>query len=608
MSDGSFDALTHLRNGLVFSNLDHHLLEQLAASLVPVDISRGEVLMAEGDPAGDAWIVVTGRLEVSTLTGGRSTVIAELGPGSVVGEMALLSGSQRSASVRAIRNCRLLRLAAADFHRIALEDPSVVLGVAQTVVRRLERSIHDQQTKSRPSVIAVIPAGTTPGHRDFAARFVEVEGSFQRTTLVSEGDVAHIPSDGAAEMEELLHGIEADHDLTLLVADTGDTEWTRLCVRHADTILLVGHASGLHERSPAEWAAEQESPDHGHADRHLVLLHSGNQPRRTVGHVEMRDVDRHHHVTVGSTGDLQRLSRILAGSSVGVVLGGGGAKGFAHLGVLRALIEAGIPIDHIGGASIGAVVAGIYAIGWSWDEMAARARMVTVDRGSLIDPVLPAVALARGGRLKRAIRDLFGDSDIEDMPTDFFCVSTDLSNGTLQVHAAGPMWRSVRASVAIPGVFPPVRGTAGQVLVDGGVLNNLPADIMRELLNPATVIGSDVQGSSQLPVADLSTDGVVSGWTVMGRRYAPGKEPMQLPRMIDLLTSATAATGRHGATFADVVFRPPVGQYAILDFQSHAAILEAGYRHAVEILEHWPRPASCDPPVPPDEIKLRLGD
>ncbi len=610
MSDASFRALTHLRDGLVFSNLADEQLQALAACLIPVDIARGEILMSEGDPPGDAWIVVTGRLEVSTHSGGRTTTIAELGPGSVVGEMALLSGSRRSASVRAVRNCRLLRLNASDFHRVALQDPQVVLGMARTVVQRLEQSIHDHKPRPRPSVAAIIPAGTEPDHEEFAARFAEVPGPFERVVVVRHGDVA---SDAAglpreAELTEFLHRIEADHDLTVLVAEAADSDWTRRCVRHADATLLVGRASGLRERGPAEVAAVEERSEHGYAERHLVVLHSDGRPRGTRAYLRPRDVDRHHHVTTWSTADLQRVSRIVGGATVGMVLGGGGAKGFAHLGVLKALIEAGIPIDHVGGASIGAVVAGIYASGWDWEEMAAKARMVTVDRGSLIDPVFPAVALASGQRLKRAIQDLYHDSDIEDMRTDFFCVSTDLTNGALQVHSVGPMWRAIRASVAIPGVFPPMRGSARQVLVDGGVLNNLPADVMRELFDPATVIASDVQGSSQLPVEDLGSDGVVSGWTVLGRRYAPRKEPMQLPRMIDLLTSATAATGRHGATYADLVFQPPVGRYAILDFQSHAAILEAGYRHAAATLEEWSRPASCEPPVPPDEIKRRLGE
>jgi predicted acylesterase/phospholipase RssA len=251
------------------------------------------------------------------------------------------------------------------------------------------------------------------------------------------------------------------------------------------------------------------------------------------------------------------------------------------------MLEAGVPIDHVGGASIGASVAASFAMGWDWDTMLEWERYATVDRGSLIDFSFPAVALARGEKLTSAMQRAYGDTHIEDLWADYFSVSTDLTAGRLRVHDCGPVWQAIRASVAIPGIFPPVRASDGHVLVDGGVLNNLPTDVMRDRYRPATVIAVDLQGSLDIPSSDLNGDGIVSGWRVVGRRFAPWKTPMAVPRMVDVLSRATALTGSQSAEYADLVLRPPVDGVGVLDFSDYRRVVDAGYHHAIEILENW---------------------
>lgn len=155
------------------------------------------------------------------------------------------------------------------------------------------------------------------------------------------------------------------------------------------------------------------------------------------------------------------------------------------------------------------------------------------------------------------------------------------------------MWRAVRSSVAIPGILPPVRSPEGHVLVDGGVAHNLPTDVMRDVFDPMTIIAVDLRADVDIPSDDLGPDGVVSGWRALARRVTPWKESMQLPRMIDLLARSTAVTGSDNAAYADLVLRPPVGGFGILDFASYDKIVVAGYQHAVDVLETWDRPSSA---------------
>ncbi|MEN8041510.1 MAG: patatin-like phospholipase family protein [Actinomycetota bacterium] len=556
--------------------------------MLPITVPAGETLIEEGDAAGDAFIVVAGRLVASTLgEDGSRVVVGEVVEGDLVGEMSLLTQTERTATVTAVRDCTLLRISADDFSRVVVAEPLALFDVARTVVTRLDHLIHDRRPGIAVGVVALIPCGDGPYERSFIGDLREALDSNVQTTVVDrERLVADLgPSPTGDAITSFLHEVELKNDLTFLIADSGDSEWNQLCVRQADLNLLVGRHDGMKGVGPSELALAALSDNIGGQATHLVMLHDGEMSSDTAEILELRCVSRHHHVRVGRSADFERLARVLTRTSVGLVLGGGGARGFAHIGVIRALAEVGIPIDHVGGTSIGSAIAAGYAMGYEWEKVLDLMRRVTVDRGSLIDFSFPAVALARGERLTGGLREALGSVRIEDLWTDFFCVSTDLTNSDEYVHEAGSVWRAMRASIAIPGILPPVRSPEGHVLVDGGVLNNLPTDVMRERFDPETVIAVDLRADVDIPASDLGDDGVASGWRVLGRRLAPWKEPMQVPRMLDILARSTAVTGSDNALLADLLFRPPVAEFGILDFASYERIVTAGYEQAIDVLE-----------------------
>lgn len=584
---GVFDALLHFRSSSAFSGLHDDVLQELHECLEPISVAAGDVVIEEGGLPGDAYIVVAGRLAASTLNNdGEQVVVGELGEGDLVGEMSLLTGAQRTATVTAVRDCSLLRLSERDFNRIMMDQPLALLDVARTVADRLDRLIHGRTPGSVVRVAAVIPCGEASGHAAFASDLSEVLAADTKTVAVDSRrvatDLGTDPSDDT--ITAYLHALELENDLTLLVADDDDCAWNRRCIRQADLNLLVGTRQGM-ARSVAGRTPVATNVT-GRAT-HLVVTYDGGVPKGTPGLLARWPVDRYHHVRLGSRSDLERVARILTRSSVGLVLGGGGARGFAHLGVIKAMTEAGIPIDHVGGTSFGSSVAAAFAIGWDWDKMLDLSSWAIADRGSLIDFSFPVVALANGERLTSRIREAFGETCVEDLWTDFFCMSTDLTRSEMYVHRTGPVWKAVRSSVAIPGILPPVRSPEGHVLVDGGVLNNLPTDVMRDEFDPMTIIAVDLRADVDIPANDLGDDGVVSGWKALGRRVVPWKEPMELPRMIDILARSTAVTGSDNAKYADLVFRPSVGGFGVLEFGSYEEIVVAGYQHAVDVLETW---------------------
>jgi NTE family protein len=242
--------------------------------------------------------------------------------------------------------------------------------------------------------------------------------------------------------------------------------------------------------------------------------------------------------------DAARLARVIARRSIGLVLSGGGARAYAHIGVVRALREAGLPFDIIGGTSMGAIVAACVAMGWDNDEIEFRIRKSFVETNPLGDYVLPVVGLVRGRRVEDRLREHFGEALIEDLGIPFFAISTDLVAGDVRVHRGGSLRKALRASISLPGILPPVIDGDQGLLVDGAVLKNFPVDILRDL-HRGPIIGVDVARRDGIDLEDFRDPPGFFGWIAAhGFQAAP-------PIASVLMRAATLAVdpweGRSGA-------------------------------------------------------------
>ncbi|MBT8198995.1 MAG: patatin-like phospholipase family protein [Acidimicrobiia bacterium] len=583
-----------LRATDLFDVLSDDDLEKLSMIVESIQIPGGHTLVQEGDPADGLYIVVTGRLRARVKDpDGYQVVVGEIGAQEVVGEMAVIGSSARSATVEAVRDSHLLRLGREDFHTLAMEHPAILLGMSKTLVGRLERSIHNTSRPHNHRVIALMPAGSESDDGGFARQLAEGIRKYRTVTVVDRAKAfedCNVDVD-SHNISPYLYELELKHDVVLLVADTSDEAWLKRCIRTADLVLLVGRVSRLDGLGPAEMllddiARAREGSRTHHS--HLAIRHA--TPHGASGTAEilrMRSIDRHHHVA--SQADIERLARIVVGSSHGLVLSGGGAKGMAHIGVIRALREADIPIDHIAGVSIGSSVAAGHALGWNSRQMVEQGRRLTLDHGSLLDLTLPLLAMASGRRLRASISDGYGKLDIEDLWIEYFCVSSDLNAGRARIHTSGSLANAMRASVAIPGAFPPVKAADGHVLVDGAMTDNFPLDAMRTVFSPSVVIGSDLKTGFSVPTDDLPSDGIVSGFGIAARRFVPGRRAAQIPRMIDILMRSSEISNSERHTQADLLIKPPVEAFGALDFPRYLEIIEAGYQGARAAIESWDR-------------------
>lgn len=229
--------------------------------------------------------------------------------------------------------------------------------------------------------------------------------------------------------------MERQHDFVLYEADPTPTTCSKRCLRQADRILLVGDTAARPGLSPIEASLLLSD---GLAPRELVLVHprGAARPTDTSAWLAPRDVVGHHQLRRGSRPDYERVARFMSGRATGLVLGGGGARGATHLGVIRALEEAGIPIDLVGGSSVGSVMAGLYAMGWDHETRVGKLVNGYSARWA-IEPTLPLVSLSSAHRMEQFLLDGFGRVRIEDLWTRYFCVSVNLSRAEQVVHERG---------------------------------------------------------------------------------------------------------------------------------------------------------------------------
>lgn len=599
----------------LFKGFDRAALRRLPARCTRVNVRAGDTVIAQGE-AGDAlYVVAYGRLRAVLADGsGGERVLGEIGRGETVGEMAVLTGEPRAAGVIAIRDSELIRIDRDEFDGLTAEHPQMMLELIRVLIARYHNALREPRSAG-PGTLAVVPAHASVAVRGFAlelvrvlhahgARALHVDVNRARAAVAGADAERHgdRDGDGAAALAAWMHDLELDHDLVVYEAGYDATPWTASCLRQADIVLVVG--TGNAETPPALAHARSGS---FRPRTELVLLHEpGCTPSGTDAWLRLLPVDAHHHIVAEDEGDLARLARYLLGTELGLVLGGGGARGLAHIGVLRAFEEARIPIDRIGGTSAGANIAAMHAMGWGWERVLEETRRTFVDGGSLQDYTLPLHSLIRGERYRRIGEQLYGDGRIEDMRIPFFCVSTSLTRGEAYVHRSGLIRRALRASMTVPGIAPAVF-EGREVLVDGGVINNLPVDVMRGL-GRGDVVAVNVSPRQELRL-DADYSDTPSPWRSLVRRILG--RPTGIPTMAAILTRA--ATIPRGAIEADprrrpdLMLEPPVAGFKLLQWSAIDALVEIGYYHARERLERWERAGARAAPSAPRNAEARLS-
>jgi NTE family protein len=551
--DKILDHITFLiRLAGAFSDASDECVRSLAEVVSWMTIPGGSTLVTQGEPSTALYITSSGLLGAyARNSAGQETLVGQIGSGEMIGEMGCVAGEPRSATIRALRTSEVLMVSWEAVEPLARAHPILMLSLCRTVIGRLRGLVEGKRPQIGLRTYCLLPYGEGPEVRTFVDDLIAEFAKLGPTFLVTK-ETCH------DYMTDQLVALEASHDYVLYLADHGQTPWSRLCLRQADTVLII--AQGQEPPRPMEPFCEVSAG----ISTNLVLLWPGKIiPGKTGPWLDSLRPRAHYHVR--SSSDVGRAARLLTGKGLGIVLAGGGARGLAHVGVMRAFAEHGIAIDAVVGTSIGALVGS--SIAMEWDYLTSRAKAHRFSRKHpLWELVAPLRSLFSGRNLRASLKEWHGETEIEETPIPFACVSANLNTSGAAVHLRGKIKTWVRASASLPGIFPPVLEN-GTLYIDGGVVNNLPTD---------TIHGMGV------------------GFVVAVELGSGGKASVRaLPSIIEVLmrvaTMGSDARSLSAREQCDVLLNPNLLAVDLLNFRAYDLAMQIGYDCAVEKIEQIKR-------------------
>jgi NTE family protein len=543
----------------IFAGLDEPQLEQLAERATTVPLEAGDWLFRAGDHGDALYVVRAGRLEV---VAEDEAVLRTLGRGAVVGELALLAAEPRSASVRATRPTELIAIERHAFEQLLREAPELSLGLTRALGAQLRES-RGAVTPVRPLPvsIALFALDDRVPVAELARGLAEMIGGFGHTAVLDGSEVSS--TGGTETYAPLLDRMAAEVDNVVLAAGTpwGDDAWTRFCLQQADRVLAVSGGGPVPDRlaltglKGADLVGWEIAVGSGALSDWAYLL----EPIET--HVLHRQ---------SLEADLARMARRLTGNSVGVVLSGGGARAFSHIGVLEELLAAGITIDRVAGVSMGAFIGAMFSLGMDPEEIDARCYDEWVGRRPLGDYTIPRHGLIRGDRVLAMLDRTFGASRIEELERLFLSGSADLRSAELIVARHGLVQDAIARSLCIPVLAPP-RIHEGRIIVDGALVENLPIEVLAQL------------GEGPLIAIDIKA-------TIEGGRRRSGEPrlPSLGETLMRVMLLGSSDTSQAARKHADLIINPRNEGIGFLEFHQLDRARESGRAAAREALAGAP--------------------
>ncbi|XP_053817966.1 patatin-like phospholipase domain-containing protein 7 isoform X1 [Vidua chalybeata] len=624
-------------------------VRQIDFALDWMEVEAGRAVYRQGDKSDCTYIVLNGRLRsVLRMDDGKKHLTGEYGRGDLIGVVEALTHQPRATTVHAVRDSELAKLPEGALISIKRKFPQVVTRLIHLLGEKILGSLqqgghplglHSSSSKwdagnpaSNLSTVAIMPVSEEVPLTAFTLELKHALSAVGPALLLTSDNIkqrlgsAALDSIHEYRLTSWLGQQEDIHRIVLYQADSTLTPWTQRCIRQADCILIVG----LGDQEPSVGELERMLENTAvRAQKQLVLLHKedGPLPSRTVEWLNMRSwCSAHLHIhcprrvfskrslpklvemyervfqkAPDRHSDFSRLARVLTGNAIALVLGGGGARGCSQVGVIRALIEAGIPVDMIGGTSIGAFMSALYAEERSYNQMRIKARQWAMVMNSVFKTILdltyPITSMFSGAAFNNSINNIFKDKQIEDLWIPYFTITTDITASAMRVHRDGSLWRYIRASMSLSGYMPPLCDPKdGHLLMDGGYINNLPADVARSM-GAKVVIAIDVGSRDE---TDLTNYGdCLSGWWLLWKRWNPLAEKVKVLNMAEIQTRlAYVCCVRQlemvkNSDYCEYI-RPPIDRYGTLDFGKFDEICEVGYQHGKTVFNVWCRSGVLD--------------
>jgi NTE family protein len=572
----------------LFREVTPEELAALAPRFTETTHRKGEVLFTEGDEGGGFFVVVRGELEV--LGGGAEKhVVNRLGPGDHLGEVALLLGGRRTATVRVSRAARLLALSADEFRALLEQSPRVLTVIARDLSRQLDARTRQELPRRTTLTVGVSGAPGLTGKSLIAGAVAGLlsDAVGSKALVVDSAKAPRRPAELAALVER------AHREYPLVVLDLGshDAVPPEVLAEVSDVVIEIvaqGEDAPPAGYSPATRVLRVVNLHNRHSRAFAVnrcepfLLRQDDALGRLAAPEQVAYLRDHPRSPASPT--LHRLARSIRGATVGIALAGGAAFGIAHVGVLRVLEDAGVPLDIVAGTSMGSIVGGAYAGGLPAAELADLVVRTATLRTSLsvVDPTAARPALLAGDRLTAVLRDIGLDRDFEDLALPFRAIAADIETGEDVAIGSGDVAAACRASASIPLVFAPVRRD-GRLLVDGGVVNQVPARIVREMGADVCIAVTVVPGVGVRTVFSRVSNALNVVNPLSHLNGARGM-PAMLDLFIDSFQLVQYQLGSFQARSADVHVEVDASDFTWVSFHRAADLIERGAQTAERTL------------------------
>lgn len=569
----------------LFEGVAPEALNALQSVSTVRQIAGGEALVRQGDDADALYFVESGRFRVVV---NKVRIVAHIEAGEAVGELAFFAGGKRTADVIATRDSTVREVSRQAFDKIASRYPQLNVAMLKLVSERL--AVATARTSSissnNPRVIAILPAGTSTLPDGFLTRLAEAFEAVVRTdTPVIPLDRATSEAGDAREYQSWLAEQEA-MGAYVLIDGSGSDDWGEMVCRNADALVMVARPG---QSEPEPNAMEISAMRYiAEPQRTLLLLRKSADKNisKSGEWIDPRMPKLHHHVALDHAGDFTKVARFLTGRAVGVVLAGGGALGCAHLGVIKALRQADIPIDFIGGASAGAAMGGAIARGMTVDETLDQMEAMFIHAKAMRRLTLPIYSLLDPTVFDSELRTRYGTRDIADQPINFFGVSTNLSTNGLHIHRRGPLWECVRASGSLPTLLPPFIDKEGNILVDGGVLDNVPVKVMHGLKAGPNIVVS-LGDPHEIWRTDVLYDDIRGRWSLLRDVILRRKRDVEFPSIVEIMSRSMVVASRMASKEMlgdqDILVNPPIiPNMQILDWHMGRELAELAANYISE--------------------------
>jgi len=504
-----------------------------------------DVLMNQGDVADYVYFVLCGKLRVYAVNADDEEVVfSYLKRGDTVGEMAALSGHVRSASVQATRFTVVLRISNEDFLEILKSNAEQSVLLSQQLVQRLEAS-NQRAREHRPprpvmNALGVIPSGGndvtqefikafTPCLREYKSVFNLTPDILKEQGFVLQDDKAFTLAD-RARLAFYLAELEQQYECVLFDAGATASAWCQFVLNNVDALIAVADAQADSALSVVEQYIDADKDRYTQLNQYLVLIHPSIQssPHNTASWLNSRHIYSSHHITYDLPKSLRSLARIMTGCCVNLVLSGGGARGYVHIGVLKALRELGVEVDTVSGVSMGSIVGAMIAMEKGPDEITADCLSLFAGNPlqglSLIQ--LPLTSIVKPKSYRKLFYKVYRDLKIEDLWKKYFCLTVNMTQAKEHVFNTGSLVEAVMGSAGLPIMASPLI-SRGDMHVDGCVLNTMPVDIAKQLYG-GEVICVQVAKDSTYP-CDKEDDIFPSSWQIFCRMLNPFKKIMMCP-------------------------------------------------------------------------------